>query len=161
MSLKAELYYHDCSGTTSQVTLIKAEVRRSFITTTVRDDCSGPKPHTPGHTTRVTPQGRHWRPTVSSSVPLPTTRAPPVGFELATIGIQFSAIANLDKRNIPNDDAIQASFVRLHWPGWAAINCRSGPRYRRRRRRLMIQVKNSLSATRQVAQARSGPGTAP
>ena len=50
--------------------MLKAEVGRrgSFITTTVRDKI-------PGH----------------------TTRAPPVGFELETNGLQFYAIANLDK----------------------------------------------------------------
>ena len=49
----------------------RAEVRRSFITTTVRDEI-------PGH----------------------TTRAPPVGFELETNGFQFYAIANLDKTSL-------------------------------------------------------------
>ena len=48
----------------------RAEVRSSFITTTIRDK------------SQVTPQGRHllgsnWRPTTSSSMPLPTwTRHP-------------------------------------------------------------------------------------
>ena len=51
---------------------VKAEVRRSFI------DCSGPGNKVPGH----------------------TTRAPPVGFELATNGIQYYAIANLDKTSL-------------------------------------------------------------
>ena len=32
-----------------------------------------------------------------NSIPGHTTRAPPVGFELATSGIQFYVIANLDK----------------------------------------------------------------
>ena len=56
----------------------RAEVRRSFITTTVRDE------------SQVTPQGRHregsnWRPTASSSMPLPTsswTRHPYTIFKL-------------------------------------------------------------------------------
>ena len=51
----------------------KAKVRRSFITTTVRENV-------PGH----------------------TTRAPPVGFELAANGVQFYAIANLDKTSLVN-----------------------------------------------------------
>ena len=34
-----------------------------------------------------------------NNVPGHTTRAPPVGCELATNGIQFYAIANLDKTN--------------------------------------------------------------
>ena len=48
----------------------RAEVRRSCITTTVRDE------------SQVTPQG------------------PPVGFELETNGFQFYAIANLDKTSL-------------------------------------------------------------
>ena len=50
--------------------LLRAEVHHSFITTTVQDE------------SQVTPQGRHrqgsnWRPTASSSMPLPTwTRHP-------------------------------------------------------------------------------------
>ena len=51
--------------------IFKAEVRRSFITTTVRD--------MPGH----------------------TTRAPPVGFERATNGIQLYVVANFDKTSLP------------------------------------------------------------
>ena len=47
---------------------VKAEVRRSFITTTVRE--------------------QH------------LTRAPPVGFELATNGIECYVIANLDKTSL-------------------------------------------------------------
>ena len=60
---------------TSWLTLIfikggnRAEVRRSFITTTVRDE---------GHTTRAPPVGFEWRPTVSTA-------------------FQFYAIAHLDK----------------------------------------------------------------
>ena len=52
--------------------LVNAEVRCSFITTAVRE------------------QG-----------PSHTTRAPPVGFELATNGIQFYVIANLDRDVMP------------------------------------------------------------
>ena len=36
-----------------------------------------------------------------NNVPGRTTRAPPVGFELATNGIQFYAIANLNKTSLP------------------------------------------------------------
>ena len=50
----------------------RAEVLRSFITTTVREESQ----------VTVTPQGRH--------------RRPPVGFELETNCFQFYAIANLD-----------------------------------------------------------------
>ena len=35
-----------------------------------------------------------------NNVPGHTTRAPPVGFELATNGVQFYAIANLDKTSL-------------------------------------------------------------
>ena len=35
-----------------------------------------------------------------NNIPGHTTRAPPVGFELATNGIQFFAIANLDKTSL-------------------------------------------------------------
>ena len=52
----------------------KAEVRRSFITETVR----GP----------------------AGKVPVHTTRAPPEGFELATNAMQLYVIANLDKTSL-------------------------------------------------------------
>ena len=56
--------------------VVKAEVRHSFITTTV------------------------W--VFGNNVPGHTTRVPQVGFELATKCIQFYAIANLDKTSITN-----------------------------------------------------------
>ena len=68
--------YRDCVFDVSFVCLaLKAEVRNSFITST----------------TTVRESGR-----ISGH----TTRAPPVGFELATNGIQFYAIANLDKTSL-------------------------------------------------------------
>ena len=39
---------------------------------------------------------------LGNRIPGHTTRAPPVGFELATDGIQFYAIANLDKTSLIN-----------------------------------------------------------
>ena len=39
-------------------------------------------------------------PQFGNNVPAHTTRVPPVGFELATNGIQFCAIANLDKTSL-------------------------------------------------------------
>ena len=58
----------------SHWSLSKEEIRRSFITTNIRE----PANHLPGH----------------------TTMAPPLGFELAANGIQFHAIANLDKTSL-------------------------------------------------------------
>ena len=65
-----------------------------------------PRSHHKGATGRV--RTSNWRPTASSSMPLPTwtripghtTRAPPVGFELESNGFQFYAIANLDKTSL-------------------------------------------------------------
>ena len=62
----------------------RAEVRRSFITTTVRDEI-------PGH----------------------TTRAPPVGFELETNSFQFYAIANLYKTSLGNDAVPLTALVYI------------------------------------------------
>ena len=63
---------------------VKAEVRHSFITTTVREQI-------PGHTTRA-----------------------PVGFELATNCIQFYAIANLDKTSLPFTGQYRISLGRSY-----------------------------------------------
>ena len=53
-----------------------------------------------------------------------TTRAPPLGFELVTKGIQFYAIANLDKTSLPkrsqmksNDTKPRRELRDTHWMG--------------------------------------------
>ena len=80
---------------------LKAEIRSSFITTTVRDQ-------RPWSSSQVTPQGRQ--------------RTAQVGFELATNCIQFYAIANLDKTYLilrrPFTTTFSTTFSFTWW-----INC--------------------------------------
>ena len=47
-------------------------------------------------------------------IPGHTTRAPPVGFELATNGIQFYAIANLDNTSLPSRAAGSSARLPKH-----------------------------------------------
>ena len=54
-----------------------------------------------------------------NNVPSHTTRAPPVGFELATNGIQFYAIANLDKTSRNRERAACGSLAGPGTSGFA------------------------------------------
>ena len=74
-----------------------------------------------------------------TKVPGHTTRAPPVGFELATNGIQLYAIANLDKTS---EDNLDAKIARNWWchHQWYFIQSNTQTRLHHRVYECLIQL---------------------
>ena len=62
----------------------------------------------------VSPQHYYYH-DCSGRIPGPTTRAPPVGFELETNVFQFSAIANLDKTSVTGAAGVYTAAA-ASWP---------------------------------------------
>ena len=68
-----------------------------IMASTVKYKSQEPFPSTVAICVRSIVAGLALLPRLFGRIPRHTTRAPPVGFELETNGIQFYAIANLDK----------------------------------------------------------------